>query len=334
MKLVLITRKSREYNNFSIECIFENLSSEFKANSIKVDSWIAPYLSNGFLPRLKCLLSLVAKSKRSHADIIHVTGDVHFLILAVSNRLNVLTVHDLMLLSGLKGLKRYLYKLFWFQLPLFFASAVTTVSAATKLEMEKEFPMFRQKMRVLPPIIDSHFKRFDKFFDFNCPKILLVGVSKNKNLERVLEASIGLNIHLIIAGKIDVELYPLISNHSYSVFTNLSIENLVKKYNESDIVCCCSTEEGFGLPIIEAQVVGRPVLTSNCSSMPEVAGSGALLVDPFSIDDIRDGIIRLISDSELRNKIVEAGFVNSERYNRVLIARQYISLYDELLKSV
>ncbi len=334
MKLVLINRKRRKYNNFSIESIFDNLSIKLNENFINVECWSSPYLSNGFVARIKNMVFLFLKSQKSCADIFHVTGDVHFLILALPCRVSILTVHDLMLLDGLKGIKRYLYKLFWFQLPLTFASAVTTVSETTRLNLEKQFPKFKQKIRVLPPIVDSHFKRFDKVFKIDCPKILLIGTSKNKNLERVLEATLGLNLHLIIVGNIHLDDYPQLNSQLYTIFTNLNIENLVSKYNDSDIVCCCSTAEGFGLPIIEAQVVGRPVLTSYCSSMPEVAGAGALFVDPHSINDIRNGIIRLMSDSELRNRIVEAGFVNSEKYNHLLVAKQYISLYNEIANKV
>jgi glycosyltransferase involved in cell wall biosynthesis len=331
LKLLLVSRKSGKFNNFSIESIFNNLIYQFNANSIFVDSWSSPYLSNGFLLRLKSLFLLFLKSQKSDTDIVHITGDVHFLILAVPGRLKILTVHDLMLLSGLKGLKRYLYRLFWFQLPISLASAVTTVSETTRLNLENEFPQFKQKIRVIPPIIDYHFKRSHKIFNIDCPTILLVGVSRNKNLERVLKATMGLNLHLIIVAKIDVELFPELCNQSYSVFTNLSIDALVQKYIDSDIVCCCSTEEGFGLPIIEAQIIGRAVLTSNCSSMPEVAGDGALFVDPYSVIDIRNGINRIISDHQFREKIIKAGFMNSQRFSHELVAGQYISLYKHLL---
>jgi glycosyltransferase involved in cell wall biosynthesis len=87
-----------------------------------------------------------------------------------------------------------------------------------------------------------------------------------------------------------------------------------------------STYEGFGLPIIEAQTVGRPVITSNNTSMPWVAGSAACLVDPYSIDSIRSGIVKIMQDSQYRNKLVEHGFENSKRFHPDHIAKMYHEL--------
>lgn len=73
---------------------------------------------------------------------------------------------------------------------------------------------------------------------------------------------------------------------SYKVYCNLSNEEIKKKYEDCDILTLVSTYEGFGMPIIEANRVGRPVITSNILSMPEVAGEAACLVNPFDIENI------------------------------------------------
>jgi len=91
-----------------------------------------------------------------------------------------------------------------------------------------------------------------------------------------------------------------------------------------------STYEGFGLPIVEANAVGRPVITSNVCSMPEVAGDAAFLVDPFDVEDIRRGVLLLINDSHLRRDLVRRGFLNVRRFSIESVATQYRSLYDEL----
>ena len=84
------------------------------------------------------------------------------------------------------------------------------------------------------------------------------------------------------------------------------------------------------MPIVEAQIVGRPVVTSNCASMPEVAGDAAVLVDPFSVTSIREGFLKIITDDEYRRELVERGFSNAKRFDNVAIARQYISIYESL----
>ncbi len=331
LKLLVVTRKSRANSNFSIESIFGNLVLYFQRDAFFVKHLISPCLSNGFLPRLYSGVVLFFQSVKFSPDIVHITGDVHFLILFVPFRLKILTVHDTMLLGGLKGFKRFLYKLFWFDLPFISAAKITTVSDSTRLNLLKEFPYISTKLVKLYPIIDHRFKRSDKTFNDACPEILLIGSSKNKNLNRVFESTLGLNIHLTVVASIDKKLESQLSGQSYDWFDNLSLDDLILQYNACDIVCVCSMDEGFGLPIIEAQVVGRPVLTSNRSSMPEVAGLGALFIDPYEVSEIRNGIQRLILDAELRAEIVEAGFLNSKRFCHEKISKEYVCLYNETL---
>ena len=114
------------------------------------------------------------------------------------------------------------------------------------------------------------------------------------------------------------------------VFKNifdLSREELVEQYQRCDLLIFASTYEGFGLPIVEANAVGRPVVTSNLWSMPEVAGNAACLVDPLDVASIRAGICRVIQDSAYRERLVEAGFENVKRFQVEGIAAQYANLY-------
>ena len=107
---------------------------------------------------------------------------------------------------------------------------------------------------------------------------------------------------------------------------------MIQKYINADIVSFVSTYEGFGMPILEAQTVGRVVLTSNISPMIEVSGSGACLVNPFGVSDIKEGFKRLISDDNYRNEIIRKGLVNSQKYKPEKIANEYVKLYLNLSK--
>jgi glycosyltransferase involved in cell wall biosynthesis len=118
-----------------------------------------------------------------------------------------------------------------------------------------------------------------------------------------------------------------LSGIDYENKTNLSASQIITEYENCDIVGFASLYEGFGMPIIEAQRVGRPVVTSNCSSMPEVAGNGACLVDPLDVSSIRAGIQRVIEDQAFRESLVTNGFKNARRFEPDVIARQYLELY-------
>ena len=85
------------------------------------------------------------------------------------------------------------------------------------------------------------------------------------------------------------------------------------------------------MPIIEANIVGRPMITSNLLSMPEVAGDAALIVNPYNIDEIRNGILKIINDDKYRNGLIEKGFRNAERFTIKYIEKKYFELYNELI---
>ena len=93
----------------------------------------------------------------------------------------------------------------------------------------------------------------------------------------------------------------------------VSDEAMFEAYSEADILLFCSTIEGFGMPILEAQTVGRVVVTSNISAMPEVAGDGACFVDPLSIKAIRAGIEQVLNDENYRNSLIINGLKNVKR---------------------
>jgi glycosyltransferase involved in cell wall biosynthesis len=98
----------------------------------------------------------------------------------------------------------------------------------------------------------------------------------------------------------------------------------------ADIIALASSYEGFGMPILEGQAVGRPVITSNILSMPEVAGNAACLVDPYDPSSIRQGILKIIQDAAYRDELVRKGFANVKRFDPQVIALQYLDLYKKV----
>ena len=329
MKLLFAHRKQRGYGNFSIENYFQTLSYYFEKHA-SVQQWEPPYYSNGIFPRLWSIRTLRKFVRKQSPDLTHITGDTHFLIWGISGGKRVLTIHDLGFLREVRGLKYYLLRFFWLTGPVRKAHAVTCVSYATKKEIQRHFPG-AGRIHVIPTVVDPRFVRHDKPFQTQRPVILLLGSAQNKNLKRVLKATQGLEVRLSIVAKLDDEELGLLQGQVYDSCVSISFEELLNLYRAADIVALCSTHEGFGMPIIEAQVTGRVVITSDCSSMPEVAGKGALLVDPFSIESIHEGIKRVCSDESLRQKLITAGFENCKRFDSGKVANQYLELYRRLL---
>ena len=122
------------------------------------------------------------------------------------------------------------------------------------------------------------------------------------------------------------------SGLSYNNRSNITFTEIIEHYQKTDIICFASTYEGFGMPIIEAQALGKPIITSNVASMPEIAGDTAVLVDPYSVKSIRNAIKRCIEDEQFRIKKIKAGYHNIQRFMPGAICEKYIEVYQKLKK--
>ena len=113
----------------------------------------------------------------------------------------------------------------------------------------------------------------------------------------------------------------------------MDYQDIINLYKIADIVTFVSKYEGFGVPILEAQATGRPVITSNLSPMKEVAGKGAIFVDPYNVEDIRVAVKTIIFDAEFRQKLVKQSLENVKKYSAKSIAEKYIQLYKQINKT-
>ncbi len=268
-----------------------------------------------------------------NTDLVHQTGDIHYAVLGIWRCPVVLTIHDLRFLEESRGLKQILFWWLWLYLPCLRASRITVISEFTKNRLLAMCRVNPAKVRVIPNCVAAEFVPQDKPWNTKKPCLLLVGTTPNKNLDRIAEACQGLQVKLSILGPLDDDQKIALNAREleYESFQGLSKSGVVQLYQACELVVFVSTYEGFGMPILEAQAVGRPVLTSDISPMREVAGDGALRVDPANIVSIRSGLLRIISEPELRYTLVKAGFQNVARYSAASIAAQYAALYNEVL---
>ena len=321
---------------FSIAHVFEpvvnRLSDGWKVNTTEMPSpnsmpW--DVLINGFY----------VLHHKNKCGVNHVTGHIHDALLFIGGCKTVLTIHDLVFIDNVRNPIKKMYKwLFWLYLPVRIADKVTCISEQTRRNQTqrnllKHCPWAEKKTVVIYNAVDEKFSFSEKKFNAECPVILHVGTFWNKNLERVIEVLDGIVCELRIIGEISDEIKLLLKKHNIKFVqrANLTEEEIVEEYKLCDIVSFPSVYEGFGMPIIEGQSVGRPVITSCIEPMTEVAGNAAYFVNPESVQEISEGFRKLISDEDLRQKLVSDGLENVKRFKLSCIVKQYEEVYKEVL---
>ena len=323
---LLLFRKPVRF--FSIERVFHQLQPDMSAE-FTLRRWIAP--KSGGSPAT--IFSNLVAARRCRADVYHVTGDIHYTVLALPRRRTLLTIHDCIFLYSTTGFKRSLLKWLFLTRPVRRCKLITTISQATKDDIIAHTGCLPDKIVVIPNPVDGLIRYEPRAFNRQEPVLLFIGATPNKNLPRVAEALQGIRCRLDIVGDPPEETLRQLDSLglTYTVRAGLSSEELAAKYTAADIVLFPSTFEGFGLPIVEGQKAGRPVITSDLSPMKDVAGTGACLVDPYDPSSIRAGVLKVIGDEEYRDQLVQAGLKNVARFETSVVANQYLNCYKKLL---
>lgn len=324
-RLVYVERRTRW---FSIEKVFRqiagDLSGEFQPefHTLSYGSDLAGVLKN-----------LITFRKRP-ADLYHVTGHVNFITLLLPRARTVLTIHDLHFLHNRGGIRRYVLKKLFLDLPIRRVKYVTAISDATRDEIVEHTGRALADIRVIPnPLRDAFVLTREKPFDRDCPRILQIGTTGNKNIPNLIRALDGLRCRLVIVGPYDKEIADLLVRHHIDVEAKADLDDreLAAEYEACDLVTFCTTYEGFGLPIIEAQAMRKPLITSDLSPMREIAGGGAVLVNPHDVASIRSAVMRVIEDEALRREIVRIGQINVGRFEPRRVAKMYEDVYRAVL---
>lgn len=330
IKVVFFQRKQRALGNFSVEIYFEQVRKNLP-DSIEPILVEMPYESNGLFKRLANAIYCAFKQ----GDVNHITGDIHYVATFLKKSKTILTILDCGTIYDASGIKKAIFKKFWFDIPISRSKIVTGISQATKDDIVKITGCKPDKIKVIYFLSNNKFKKQEKVFNRENPRILQIGTAPNKNIPMLIRAIEGINCHLVIVGKINEEIKNLliekkIQNTVYDY--RLADEEIEQLYVESDIVGFVSTLEGFGMPIIEANTIGRIIVTANVASMPEVGGNSAIFTDPYSTESIRKGILTAIENDELRTEIIQNGYLNCKRFLPKNIANEYADLYKKLIE--
>ncbi|MGE5109087.1 MAG: glycosyltransferase family 4 protein [Sphingobacteriales bacterium] len=312
--------RKRRKNAYSIEHIFEGLSAQ-----IKIEGKIG--VRNIEVSSIRDLFTNIFEARAAQSEVNHITGDIYYIMLGLNKKSTVLTIHDCVFRTQFSkwSLKYWIINWLWYQLPVRRSNVITTISEKTKKEVVELTGINADKIHIIPNFYDPRFQFVPKEFKNNCPRILQIGTKENKNLPRIIEALKGINCLLDIVGPIDDEVQHMlkVNNIQYISSNNISFDELKNKYEQADIVLFISTYEGFGMPIIEANVVGRPLITSNLSPMNEIAAEAAMKVNPYDVLEIKLAVMQLIADAKLREQLIRNGLMNAERYNINTIANKY-----------
>ncbi len=307
------------------------------------------------------VLETSGKNFKTEVDIVHYPYfDFYFLTLPLYKKAKtVVTIHDCTPLvfpqnfpAGIRGKIKFFIQ----KISLRSVSAVITDSESSKKDIvnflsvpeEKVFRIYLapgtnyKKINISDREKTELFSKFHLKGDF----MLYAGdINYNKNLPNIIKAFAQAKIDsdLVLIGKAfensaqpEVkELRSLIKElkiqDRVKIFGFVSDQELVIFYNLAVVYCQPSLYEGFGFQILEAMACGCPVLTSNVSSLPEVAGEAAVLVDPGSINQIAREMERLTLDQDLRRKIIKLGLAQAEKFSWDKTAQETIRVYEKIL---
>jgi alpha-1,3-rhamnosyl/mannosyltransferase len=185
-------------------------------------------------------------------------------------------------------------------------------------------------------------------YGIRSPYLLHVGrVEKKKNLSRSLEAfarikkSLANPIQIVLAGTAGPggeEVFQAIERFGLKGDVQLvgyaRQEDLPHLYAGATLFLFPSLYEGFGMPILEAMASGTPVLTSNVTSLPEVAGDAAVQVDPYDVESIATGMLRLLETPSLREQYIQKGFERIKEFTWEKTARETLAVYRKTLEGL
>ncbi len=316
--------------------------------------WTPTRISNRWLARIwhRARLPVQVETFTGPVDLFHATD---FVLPPTRRRTRtLLTVHDLSFVrvpeTASLRLRDFLDRVVPESVRR--ANHILADSEATKADLVSLYNASPDKITVLLSGVGAHFRRASELsvltirnrYNLHRPFIFSVGtVQPRKNYARLVEVLVqlrqaGYDLDLVIAGGrgwLEAPIYQTVRDthmQKHVHFIGFANETeLPVLYSAAECLAFPSLYEGFGLPVLEAMACGTPVVTSNVSSLPEVAGDAALVVDPYDTEAITHAIQRLLDDTTLRSQLVQKGYARVGLFSWGEAARKLRQIYDNLL---
>ncbi|MCC5929837.1 MAG: glycosyltransferase family 4 protein [Cyclobacteriaceae bacterium] len=338
-----------QYYIFTKDAFDPGLFPDVKINFhfVQIDSWFYGSWEQYHLPKI---------ASKYQLDVIHFTSNTGPLFCKIPK---VLTLHDIIYLEKftLSGTPYQVFGNFYrrFVVPAFYKKCVRvfTVSHYEKEKIEKHFKSESDdKVEVVYNAVHPRFGIDDDYISpesqviHQLPKdyILVFGnTAPKKNTSRFLKAYCKYaDSHpeprpLVITDVDESYLEKLLREFSYFKIRNkihvigyISQASMPELYRRALFYVYPSVRESFGLPILESMLAGTPVITSNVTAMPEIAGDAAFLIDPFSEKSMQDALALLTSDGELRGKLITAGKNRAQHFTWQNTAQKVLEAYKKI----
>jgi glycosyltransferase involved in cell wall biosynthesis len=296
-----------------------------------------PYFSNKYFWK-DCIVYRFTKGLFKD-QVYHITGGINYVALFLPFTKKILTIHDIGHYKNLTGLRKLIFGIFWFRIPIILCNHITSVSEFTKNDVLQHFgKKYEQKISVVPNPVPPIFENLvistiKKDRIKNIKKILQIGTQKNKNLITVIKSLSHSDYHLTIIGNLDLDELKLLQdlNILYTNLTDLSYEQVKEEYLKCDLVLFVSHHEGFGMPIIEAQASRKPVICTKITSIPEVANGSVIYIEnPNDSRELKSVIDRILNNEDLYNLMIDLGIKNIERFSSKNVIDKYFDIYKRL----
>lgn len=319
-KPVMILRKKLVGENS-----IEELAYHFK-RIMNIELIVLPYSGQKIIDIIRNIIFI----RKIKASVFHFISTDAYLLPFVKGR-KIITYHDLGTINNSRNkLYRFVRRCLFIYPSKHFAHEITFVSKESECEYLKFVkPKSNDNFHVIYNPYDERLKYFETEANSKFT-ILHIGTAERKNLVSTIKACKNLDIKLNIIGKLNAEQLQTLEDcgTEYDNFYDISYEEVIRYYANCDIVSFPSSYEGFGLPIIEANVMRKPIFVGDIPILHEVANDSALFVDPKDIGSVRNAIVSLKQNKELRDILIEKGLKNIIRFQQNTIKEQYEKLYN------
>ncbi len=349
-------------NDFSIGISYQPSLKNWLSNNLSPPENISSYSNLHVLPipvRISNLLSLIPGSPLFHfehylgsPDVMHGTN---YTVFPCKGTLNLMSLYDLSFMKYPEyvnsAVKQYTKRV---KQSLQWTDAILTISESSKKDIVEYLQIPPEQIYVTPLasryhvnyLADELIQELDKNinYDFSRPYLLFVStIEPRKNITSILSAfnllksKYKIPHNLVLIGQKGWKYEPIFQEIERSPWKEkiyhldyLSDELVALFYSRADVFVYPSHYEGFGLPVLEAMTLGAPVVTSNTSSLPEVAGDAALLINPDDVEELTTVILQIISDSQIRAQLVKKGKHQASLFSWERTARETLHVYKSM----